>query len=304
MDLVTDIEHTTPIRLMIVGAQKAGTTSLLRYLSNHPGICTHNQVEMTYFVHSAEYAQGYAKVFQRYFPCSSKDAPVILAKSVSIMLLPDAVARLYKHNPQAQIVVMLRNPVDRAYSHYWYSRRRGWEDEETFEAAIKEKPDGSTKDPIKKVNVDYLANGIYINHLAQLVSVFDQDQIHVVLLKDLKENPTGVCQTLFGLFNELDDTFEPDTERAHNRSAAYRYRSLALLTSSRTTLPTFKNIGRKLIPDRIMDHMRDLIKNANEQEFKPPPMGSATRSRLTAYFKPYNQQLSELIGRDLEHWNK
>ncbi len=300
---MADLKNPSPIRLMVVGAQKAGTTSLLRYLSDHPGICTHSQVEMTYFVHDAEYELGYPKVFPRYFPCGETEASVVLAKSVSVMLLPEAISRLYKHNPQVQIVVMLRNPVDRAYSHYWYSKRRGWEDQDTFEAAIETNSDISVISPVSGLNRDYLANGLYVNHMKQLMARFDQEQIHVILLEDLKENPVCVCQTLFGLFSELDNQFEPQTERSHNTSATYRFRSLALLTSSRSTLPTIKKIGRKFIPDRTMDYVRDKVRNANEQAFTPPPLDLETRARLLAYFKPYNQQLSELIGRDLDHWN-
>lgn len=299
-----DLKNPRPIRLMVVGAQKAGTTSLLRYLSDHPGICTHSQVEMTYFVHDAEYELGYPGVFPRYFPCGGLEASVILAKSVSVMLLPKAIARLHAHNPQVQIVIMLRNPVDRAYSHYWYSKRRGWEDQNTFEAAIATNSNISAKDPVSRVNKGYLANGLYVNHLKQLMAFFDREQIHVILLEDLKESPVTVCQTIFGLFGELDTRFEPETERSHNTSATYRFRSLALLTSSRSTLPRIKKIGRKFIPDRTMDFVRDKVRHANEQAFTPPPLDLETRAQLLAYFKPYNQQLSELIGRDLDHWNK
>jgi hypothetical protein len=300
---MSELEKIRPIRLMIVGAQKAGTTSLLRYLGDHPGICSHNQVDMTYFVIDVEYQQGYDKVFPRYFACDEMEPSVVIAKSVAIMLLPEAINRLCAHNPHAQIVVVLRNPVDRAYSHYWYSRRRGWEDQETFEAALELDPDTFANNMTGRVNRTYLANGLYADHINQLAAYFPRDQIHVVLLKELKEDPVGVCKNLYGLFDELDSTFSPDTDRSHNTSAAYRFRSIALLTSSRSTLPNIKKMARRVIPDRTLDYIRDLAKNANEQDFTPPPMNLETRARLLDFYKPHNQRLSELIDRDLGHWN-
>lgn len=300
---MVDLAARNPINLMIVGAQKAGTTSLLRYLGDHPGICTHSQVEMTFFVHEDEYQLGYSRIFPRYFSLDEDSSPIILAKSVSVMILPEAIARLYKHNPDAQLVVMLRNPVDRAYSHYWYSRRRGWEDRETFEEAIAS--DLATRADIQvgNVNRNYLSNGLYINHLQQLMKVFPPEQIQIILLEDLKEDPLRVCRSIYSLFPQLDPAYNPVIRQTHNISAAYRSRSLALLTSSRTTLPAIKKIARTLMPDRTMDYLRDFIRNANEQEFKPPPMQPETRTRLLAFFQPFNQNLGELIGRDLTHWN-
>lgn len=297
-----DLESRTPINLMIVGAQKAGTTSLLRYLGEHPGICTHSQVEMNYFALDLEYKQGYEQIFPRYFACDLVESSVILAKSISIMLLPEAMSRLHKHNPQVEMLVMLRNPVDRAYSHYWYARRRGWEDKETFEEAIAQDPAAFANDQAANVNRSYLANGLFVNQLGQMMEFFPRDQLHFILLKDLKEDPVTVCRSIFGLFSQLYNAYEPEIARSHNRSAAFRSRSLALLTSSRSTLPRVKKMARSLISDRTMDYLRDLIKNANEREFKAPPMKPETRTRLLAYYQPYNRRLSELIGRDLTHW--
>lgn len=300
---MADFEKTYPIRLMIVGAQKAGTTSLLRYLSEHPGICTHEQLEMPYFVRDSIYQQGYAALFPRYFSCNISRKPIIMAKSVAIMLLPEAIHRLYDHNSHTHLVVILRNPVDRAHSHYWYSRRRGWEDLNSFEDALEIDPKSLADEPLGKINCAYLDNGIYIRHLNQLLRYFDRDQIHIVLLKDLKENPVAVCQELFGYFRELDNSFVPDANRSHNASAAYHSRSLALLTSSRTTLPVAKRLIRLVLPDRVVDNLRDFIRTTNEQDIKPQPMKPETRSRLLDYFRPYNEQLSEAIDRDLDHWD-
>ena len=74
------------IDLLIVGAQKAGTSSLLRYLAQHPQICTHQQPEMNYFVDENDYKKSFSAALSRYFPCiHNENTKVIAAKSVGIL---------------------------------------------------------------------------------------------------------------------------------------------------------------------------------------------------------------------------
>ncbi|MDE0685767.1 MAG: hypothetical protein OXI63_22795, partial [Candidatus Poribacteria bacterium] len=80
------METSTKIQLMIVGAQKAGTSSLLRYLAQHPDIHTHAQPEMTFFLQDREYSRGYQWASAKYFAGEYDHAEVadkrLLAKNV------------------------------------------------------------------------------------------------------------------------------------------------------------------------------------------------------------------------------
>ena len=104
------------VDLMIIGAQKAGTTSLKNYLGEHPQILTHGQIEMSYFVNDVEYKAGHATGIEPYFSEAATIGKCIVGKNVAISLHEEAVARLVKHNPDCKIVFVMREPVSRAYS--------------------------------------------------------------------------------------------------------------------------------------------------------------------------------------------
>lgn len=289
-----------PIQLIIAGAQKAGTTSLKEYLGQHPAICTHEQREMTYFVRDEQYEQGYRQAWRRYFGCSQAEQ-VIVAKSVEVMYISQAMKRLKAHNANVQIVLSLRNPVDRAYSAYWYARRRGWENIESFEDAIHSDP-ARFNDEITRQSCAYLDRSRYIEHIFTLLEYFKREQLHIFLLEDLKRCPRRVLRTLFSLFENLDADFLPNLEREHNTASLPRSVLFAQFTSSPDTLPYAKRVIRRVLPGKWIYHIKNLLQRVNEYDFTPPPMNPETRVHLIEYFKPYNARLSTFLERDLSHW--
>jgi hypothetical protein len=283
---------------MIIGAEKSGTSSLARYLEQHPNICSHERREMNYFVNDKEYAQGYDKIYSRYFSNCKSDSSIVLAKSVGVMYWPFAVKRLWNHNPECQLVAILRNPVDRAYSAYWYARRMGWEDLESFEEAIEAEPIRLKENGRKRQQCTYLDRGIYHKQLAVLFEHFASNQVHIFLFEDLKNNPVGICQNIYKVIG-IDSDYLPDVSKEHNKAALPRFIVLSRLLSSTHTL---KQAVRNLLPDRVSDRIRDRIRHLNEKAFLPPPMNQETRAYLEEYFSSHNNQLRELMERDLSHW--
>ena len=128
------------IDIAIIGAQKAGTTSLFNYLKQHPALLGHEQREMTYFFDDEEYATGEHEGLARYFPDETKGASFnggYIVKHVLLMRSPTALDRLKRHNPQCRLVCVLRDPVKRAYSAYQYAQRRSWQEKgETFDEIV------------------------------------------------------------------------------------------------------------------------------------------------------------------------
>ncbi|MFB6216670.1 MAG: sulfotransferase domain-containing protein, partial [Candidatus Aenigmatarchaeota archaeon] len=122
--------------VFIVGFQKSGTSSLSYYVGQHPCIRGHKSREMSYFVSDREYKREFSSVFQEYYPDGVDQEQLVLAKSVDVAYVEKAAQRLKEHSPDCKIVMVLRDPVDRAYSAYWHMRREGWETKETFEKAL------------------------------------------------------------------------------------------------------------------------------------------------------------------------
>lgn len=285
---------------VIVGAQKAGTSSLHRYLGQHPGVVTHRQLEMLYFVRDQEYGLPYSDVYGRYFPDELDDAALLLAKSVGVMFLPEASERLRRHNADCRLLVSLRNPVDRAYSAYWYLRRKGWETAATFEEALALEDERVSDGGKQGIHCTYRRRGHYADQLQRLTEQFGREQWCAVLLRDLKDRPGATCRHLFA-FLGLEAEFEPDTGRRHNPAASPRSRLLARLAIANNPL---KRLLGRILPYRWKRRLRRFVETVNEAEFTPPPMKRATRERLVEYFRPHNRRLEALLGRDLEAWDR
>ncbi|MEP7167786.1 MAG: sulfotransferase domain-containing protein, partial [Bacteroidota bacterium] len=123
------------VDIVIAGVQKAATSSLQVYLGQHPDLITHDEREFSFFVQDDEYTNGYENIFHKYFPEGPSEKKILI-KNVGIIYWEDAMKRLQQHNPKAKIILVLRNPVARAYSAYWFAKLRGKENAPTFETAL------------------------------------------------------------------------------------------------------------------------------------------------------------------------
>ena len=290
------------IQLMIVGTQKSGTSSLLRYLAQHPDIYTHPQPEMTFFLQDHEYKRGYESAFTKYFS-QCPESKKLIAKNVMVMHSPEIMQRIYEHNPEIHLVVLLREPVARSYSAYWWARRRGWENIKTFEEALAAEEARLNEDWFKWRQCGYRYNSTYCLHIKDLIARFGEKNIHCFLTDELKENSQAVCQRLFKLLN-IHDNFEPAVDEQHNQAAIPRSEKFSFLfTQFLSSHNPLKRAIRRLVPNAAAYKMRKTILNWNDKPFTPPPINPKTREELESYFKPFNQELAELLGQDLSYWD-
>lgn len=296
---------------MIVGAQKSATSSLLRYLAQHPDIHTHAQSEMPFFLQDREYTRGYEWAFAKYFagersPDAIRDKHLI-AKNVMVMHSEAIMQRIYEHNPEIHLVVLLREPVARAYSAYWWARRRGWEDIKTYEDALAAEATRLKDDWFKWRQCAYQYNGIYYPHVKNLIDRFGSSRVHCYLTEDLKANAQGICEELFTHIGIRAD-FQPSIGERHNQATLPRSeRFNFLFTQFLASHNPLRRAIRKLVPDAAAYKLRKAVLDWNEKpqtdaNWTPPPIHPQTRERQLAYFKPFNEQLAGLLERDLSAW--
>ena len=213
------------IRLMIVGAQKSGTSSLLRYLAQHPDIHAHPQSEMTYFLQEREHTRGYESAFAKYFAGERSHDEIkdkqLIAKNVMVMHSPKVMQRIYEHNPEMHIVVLLREPVARAYSAYWWARRRGWENIKTYEEALAAEEARLNEEWFKWRQCAYQYNSIYYPYVKNMIDQFGSSRVHCLLTDDLKEDAEAVCQQLF-CYIGIPTDFQPVIGERHNQATMPR----------------------------------------------------------------------------------
>ena len=297
---------------MIVGAQKSGTSSLLRYLAQHPDIHTHAQSEMTFFLQDREYSRGYESAFAKYFAGKHDHNDIadkrLIAKNVMVMHSTEVMQRIYEHNPEMHLVILLREPVARAYSAYWWARRRGWENIKTYEEALVAEEARLNEDWFKWRQCAYQYNSIYYPHVKNLITQFGSSRVHCILTDDLKEDADAVCQQLFEHIGVRTD-FKTVIHERHNQAAMPRSeRFNYLFTQFLASHNLIRRAIRKLVPDATAYKLRRAVLDWNDKPQKnlnstPPPLNPETREQQMAYFKPFNEQLAELLGRDLSAWN-
>ena len=290
--------------LVIAGIQKAGTSSLAQYLSQHPHILLHESREMPYFVRDKVYERDFDSVFREYYPENPTSQQLVLAKSVDVAYLETAARRLSEHSPNCRIIIILRDPADRAYSAYWYMRREGWETKEMFEAALAAEGRRIEKRGDVAIHCSYCTRGRYPEQISRLKRLFSPKNINVLLLRDLNEAPVATCQSVFD-FVGVDQTFQPSADKNYNTAKKARSeRTSQLLNRFFQKDHVIKKTLQSFVPGPLARKVRKRLQVWNQTNFSPPPMRKSTRQALAEYFEPHNQKLESMLGRSLNHWTR
>lgn len=245
---------------VIIGAAKAGTTSLYAWLCEHPDVQRADAKEIHYF--SFYHYRG-DDWYRGHFP-PRRDAGAFMAQhgrrlitgeaSPSYLLHGDVPARMAKLLPDAQLVVTLREPVARAYSQFQMRRRDGEESCASFMDALALE-DGTLRDPAAGIDPapdgwpgrSYLARGRYAEQLERWFAHYPREQFHFITIDELAHRP--------------DETL--DALHAFLGLPPHRSHSLKPMFAGGYT-----------------------------------PLGASEHARLAAYFRPHNQRLYALLGRD------
>lgn len=288
------------IDFFLVGAQKSGTTSLYRYLQLHPRIFLPHRKEIEYFLLDEKYRELERHLAYDYPP--DIDADRIGLANVDLLFFPFVPERLHRYNPDARIIVSLRDPVERAYSAYWYQRAVGVERSASFEEALAREPTLDPKDRLARGQLAYLEHGHYAEQLERYLCFFPRQRIHVLLYDELRQGGDYLTRLLAWLGID-DPDFRPPEER-HNAAAAPRFPRLQrmLRASDSPVNRAYKAVMPTRLRYFLFRHVVEPLSEANARPFRYPPMREETRERLRAYYRPHNERLARLLGRDLAAW--
>ncbi len=184
---------------LIIGAQKCGTTSLYCYLAEHPQIVTVPHKEVHFF--DLNYDRGLAW-YDACFPPSNKPDSIVGEASPYYLFHPQVPARVYQHFREIKLIVLLRNPVDRAISQYYHEVKLGFE-KLSLEEAIACEPE-RLRGEVEKLSTDpnyysynhqhytYLSRGRYLEQLQRWQTYFSPDQFLILKTEDLYANPKEI----------------------------------------------------------------------------------------------------------------
>jgi hypothetical protein len=203
---------------VIIGAQKSGTTSLYKYMVQHPSVLAASKKEVHYF--DIRYQNG-DLWYRSHFPFSfitKKNNFITGEASPYYIFHPYALARMRQVVPKAKIIILLRNPIDRAISHFFHEKKRNRE-VFSLEKAFQEEEkrisleytkmleDQSYNSRIYK-NYSYKKRGVYIDQLKLCYQFFPKEQVLVLKSEDFFLNPVKILKSVF-LFLEIDPDFRP-----------------------------------------------------------------------------------------------
>lgn len=183
---------------VILGAMKSGTTSLHHYLVQQPGVIEPLRKEVHYFDVNAERGESW---YRAHFGRDGEPG-LNLDSSPYYLFHPAVPRRLHALLPRAKLIVLLRDPVRRAYSHYWHERDKGREALSFEEAVAAETArlgdapqrlaDGSLARSHAHQHFSYLARGRYAEQLERWFAVFPRQQCLVLRFEDLAREPLAV----------------------------------------------------------------------------------------------------------------
>ena len=277
---------TSQIRLMpdflIIGGQRCGTSSLYYYLTDHPYIAPAYTKELHFF--DANYKKG-LHWYRAQFPTAMeksftehihKHAFITGEASPSYLFHPHAPKRISKLIPGAKLIVLLRNPIDRAYSQHWLNVKTKKDFEMlSFKEALdreQERIAGEREKMLVDENYDsptyrpfsYLARGIYVDQLKYWMNYYPRDQFLIIRSEDLYSKPGETVKQTLEFLGIPGSTIDPNKE--------------------------FKKYK---VPTKTGYKLKDNY----------PKLDLETRQYLVEYFRPHNARLCEFLNRDFD-WDK
>lgn len=299
MDQTSSPPTMRKISLMIIGAQKAGTTSLKNYLGQHPALQAHPHKEFSYFFNTEEHEKGYDTALKKYFTEESIGKR-LLAKNAGLYVNEGGIRRLKEHNPGCRLVLILRNPIERTYSSYLMEKNYGTINSsfENLEPLIRT---GGNDDWRYEF---FVGMSLYHRHIAVLYHYFPKEQVKLVRYEDFDADPIAVCKGIFTWMGE-DPSFTPDTgtrynETHVNRSVTYGKFITRLLNNQNP----LKKLIRKAMPGKTDYKVGEMLRNLNKSDRKYDPISPHMARLLRDFYESHNRQLSELTGMDFSEWNK
>ena len=292
---------------LIIGAAKAGTTSLYRYLEQHPDVFMSELKEPRFFAlendpldyHGPNDPSAHCeyKTLEAYTTLFSGVAHETAIGEASTLYLyhPDAAGRIRHYVPDMKLIAVLRHPVEQAYSNFVFLRRDGREPSEDFREAV-----GLEEHRVKQLRWGplwhYTGRGFYGEQLERYFALFDRSQIRVILYENLRRDPVAVCQEIFGFLGITQD-FTPDVSVDWNVSGIPRSRQLHRFLLEPKRLRTA--LGR-LLPEASKRRISFWLQ---QQNLAPAPaLDPALRRELCEVFRDDVTRLEGLIERDLSSW--
>lgn len=289
------------IDFFIIGAQKSATTSLYEYLNSIDIVSMPLVKEMQVFTNDELYKNFPSNLPSFY--CQNNAEKLIGMADVEILYAYEKTAkRIYDHNRNAKIIIMLRNPIDRAYSSYWFSRKNQRENIETFEKAIAlEDKRKKTLNQNDRLALTYLDVSMYYKQVKKFIDIFGEDHVLVLIMEEFIKDKEGEFAKVLDFLEIENDQFDKSLlNEKFNEGGAVKNETLQAMFNNRNIV---RNLYSQLVPLKFRMLIRNKYINPllskNSKNFKYDKLSTNTRAHLTKYFNDDVENLSKLLRKDL-----
>lgn len=281
----------------IVGTPKAGTTSLYYYLEEHPEIYVSPIKETNYFSYNdikrqgLYYAEEHVRTPEDYAAqfAGVKSEKAVGEASVSYLFYPDVPGKIKAFNPDARIIMVLRNPIDRGFSHYLMDKRLGFVKRSLEDIVHRKK-----NDKVEELHYQqYISLGCYYEQVKRYLDVFGKDKVMIILYEDVTKDIAGVVKRIY-TFLGVDNNYIAATGEQHNVFLAPKNAFIEKLYA----LKAFRKFATKIFGKKLQDS----IKNIFFAKEKKPVLSPVLKNEMREIFKDDILKTSKLINADISHW--
>lgn len=289
----------------VVGAPKCGTSALTHYLNRHPEIFMPEGRDPTYFgsdlyKETPPDLSAYLSFFER-----AGGAKRVGETSVWYLYSRRAAAEIQAFDPDARIIIMVRNPVDKMYSHHSQLVYSGNEDIEDFEAALEAEPYRLKGLRIPPTNhrpegLLYREAARFAGQVERYLNVFGWERVHVVVYDDFQNDAPATYRRVLEFLGVSPD-FEPGFTVVNPNK---RTRSKALRSFLQEPPETMRSLTRSALPGPVRYRVKEVARHLNTRYEPRPPMDPELGRRLRREFALEVEGLGGLLGRDLSHWSE
>lgn len=263
---------------VMIGPGKSGTTWIYRLLREHPDVYVPETKEVMYFNEFYDRGEDWYRSFFEHV-----DGETAVGEVSNTYIFDERVAgRIRRYNPSMRLITSLRNPIDRAFSHYLFLRRNG-------------KVSGSFEDIIGGEH-RVVERGLYHRHLRPFWQEFPDSQILVLDFDTLADDSRQFGRAIFEHL-EVDASFWP--ESADERAlGAMRPRSKLVARLAKAVAVGVRRLGHPELVTRLKESsvMKLLFEPIDRSEY--PTLDLTTRKRLQQYYRDDAERLSERVGVD------
>ena len=285
------------VDFFIVGAPKSATTSLFHYLGQHEGISMSTIKEPDFFSHLELNKQ---KLYYKSKPISDintyhnlfltkKKSQLLGEASVSYLFYPKVSERIFSYNPNAKIIIVLRNPVERTVSHYQMDKRLGF-----IKYNLADVLNDSSIENHSLYYQQYIQLSYYYQQVKKYIDVFGKENICILNYDDLKKNNKDFTSKALS-FLDLKVSKNINFDSKYNRSKSSRFRLFNFLYSK----IFIRKVIKSILPKKIIASVNEILFNQ-----KTPNLSVHVESQLYNLFKEDIVLLEKMLEINLSSWKK